>query len=362
MTGGAATGGDAAGGAATGGAASGGAATGGSASGGDVGAGGSGGQDATGGSSSGGSGAGTSSPFCKSFDNGSGTTQPCYVGNDGAAHCIADDGSTTTLSEVSGSVINSSGKNFSTEACAVDAAGAVFCGQYGSMTEWLSSGASQVSGSLTGQCALVNGGVTCSGVEGPESPSIPGTVDQIRCFYHGCCAGTDEGKMYCWGDTAAVGGSGTDPVEIPLPDGKKLVQLGPGQDHLCALVEGGQVQCWGQDWNAQIGGTTNSSGNTTTGETLVASGAVAVAAGQFHTCVALSDGTVECVSASQSEGAGLDMGTLTLVSGVSSAVALSAGKHYTCALLADSSIQCWGRIGGGTTPIVVSGPPAASCD
>ncbi len=362
-------GGGASGGTSAGGSGAGAQNSGGSSAGGNTG--GSGGSGETGGSSGSGSGGdgsggggnqGTTSGRCRSFDNGSGTTQPCYVGDDGVAYCIADDGSTTALSGIPGSAVNATGQNFTTAACAVNDSGAVYCGQYESMSEWIASGATQVSGSLNGQCALVGGAVQCSGVEGPDAPTLPSAVTQISCYYHGCCAATDDGKMYCWGDTAAFGETTTDPVEVPLPAGKNIVDLGPGQDHICALVDGGQVQCWGQDWNAQLGGLTSGGTNTSDGVTLVESGAVAVAAGQFHTCVAFEDGHVECTSANQTEGAGLDMGELSPVSGISTAVALSAGKHYSCALLADSSIKCWGRIGGGTTPVDVTGPAAAACD
>lgn len=299
------------------------------------------------------------SGFCKSFANGSGSTQPCYVGNDGVAYCIADDGTTTALSALPGTAVNATGQNFTTAACAVNDAGAIYCGQYGSMSSVVASGATQVSGSLTGWCALVDGAVKCSGVDGGDAPAVPGTVNQLGCFYHGCCAATTEGKMYCWGDTAALGTPGSAVKEVALPAGKKAIQLGPGQDHICVLLDGGQVQCWGQDWNKQLGGLGES---TTTGQTLAASGAIAVVGGQFHTCIAYDDGTVQCSSGGQSEGAGLDAGMLSPVTGITSAVALSAGKHYTCALLSEGDIKCWGRIGGGATPIDVTGPPAAACN
>lgn len=304
------------------------------------------------------------SGYCRAFANGSGTTQPCYVGNDDVAYCIKDDGSTTALSGLPGAAVNVTGQNFTEAACAVNDVGAVYCGQYanlGADPAWIEDGATQVSGSLNGQCALVAGGIQCSGVT-VDNPTLPsGTPTQIACYYHGCCALNDAGQMFCWGDTQMFGGTAESPVMQPtVPDGKKVLQLGPGQDHGCALLEGGQVQCWGADWNSQLGGLGE---NKTTGQTLAPSGAIAVASGQFHTCIAYDDGTVQCTSLGQTEGAGLDAGSLTEVSGVTGAIALSAGKHYTCALIDDGSIQCWGRIGGGTTtPIQVSGPPAAPCD
>ncbi|WP_433930728.1 hypothetical protein AB3662_42135 [Sorangium cellulosum] len=128
---------------------------------------------------------------------------------------------------------------------------------------------------------------------------------------------------------------------------------------MCAVFDGGKVQCWGQDWNKQLGGLGASSDP---GVTLVESGAIAVVGGQFHTCVLLGTGQVQCSSGGQSEGAGLDMGRLTPVAGISTAVALSAGKHYSCARLADASVQCWGAISHSATPATINGLRTRDCD
>jgi alpha-tubulin suppressor-like RCC1 family protein len=187
---------------------------------------------------------------------------------------------------------------------------------------------------------------------------------QVACYYHGCCAVTDAAKLYCWGENnGGMHGTG-DQTNHPTPTSPKTVPgkalyAGPGQDHMCAVFEGGKVQCWGQDWNKQLGGLGASSDP---GVTLVASGAAAVVGGQFHTCVLMASGQVQCSSMGQSEGAGLDKGQLTPVAGISNAVALSAGKHYTCALLANASVQCWGSISHGATPAAISGLTARACD
>jgi hypothetical protein len=126
---------------------------------------------------------------------------------------------------------------------------------------------------------------------------------------------------------------------------------------MCAVFEGGKVQCWGQDWNAQLGGLGASNDP---GVTLVTSGATAVVGGQFHTCVLLATGSVQCTSSNQSEGAGLDKGKLTDV-GIADATALSAGKHYTCARLRSGSVKCWGNIAGGATPVDIAGLTTRAC-
>ncbi|WP_437811492.1 RCC1 domain-containing protein [Sorangium sp. So ce1078] len=264
-------------------------------------------------------------------------------------------------------VVQVSGKGFTEEACVVLGTGAVHCGRHTmiSRTPVVASGATMVSGGLNHACALVGGAVKCWGGDVPADVSFSGEAAvQVACYYHGCCAVTDAGKLYCWGEnnggmhgTGTSGGTGG-PVSPRTVPGKALY-AGPGQDHMCAVFEGGKVQCWGQDWNRQLGGLGASSDP---GVTLVESGAVAVVGGQFHTCVLLSSGQVQCSSLGQSEGAGLDMGQLTAVAGISNATALSAGKHYSCARLADATVKCWGAISHGATPAAISGLTTRDCD
>jgi Regulator of chromosome condensation (RCC1) repeat len=124
------------------------------------------------------------------------------------------------------------------------------------------------------------------------------------------------------------------------------------------VFEGGKVQCWGEDWNKQLGGF---GASVDPGVTLVASGAAAVVGGQFHTCVLMQDGTVRCSSANQTEGAGQDKGMLAVVPGITGATALATGKHYSCARLANGSVSCWGTVSGSATPATITGLTTAAC-
>lgn len=356
---------------------------------------GSGGSLATGGSDSGSGGAGTggtsgsagagasagtggsagnptsSSAACAGLNNGSGTTIPCATTQDGKAVCFSSESPVvltyTDGTEVTG-VAQVTAKGFTEEACVLLDTGAVHCGRHnGISTTPQVTGASMVSGGLEHACAIVGGSVTCWGSASFTGEySVSGeTPTQVACYYHGCCMVTDAGGLYCWGENnggmhGTVDGASTHAMPVaPATLPGEAVYVGPGQDHLCAVFDGGQVQCWGQDWNKQLGGL---GASMDPGVTLVESGAVAVVGGQFHTCVLLSDGTVQCTSQSQSEGAGLDQGQFTAVAGISNAVALSAGKHYSCARLADGSVQCWGTVGDGATPVAITGLVTRACD
>lgn len=148
-----------------------------------------------------------------------------------------------------GTIVSVSGWDYTTRACAVNDSGAVYCGDYGSMTEWVASATTQVSGLANGQCAIVNGSVQCSSVSVPETVNTDdGSVTLLGCYSDGCCAATDAPALYCWGDTVEkFGVDSAEPHEVTLPFGKQVLQVGAGQVHVCALLEGGQVQCFGQD-------------------------------------------------------------------------------------------------------------------
>lgn len=323
----------------------------------------------SGGSESGTGGTGSnSSGSCRSFSNGASGSNPCYVGTDGKAHCIVNDASTVTMSEVPGTAVSASGWDFTTRACVVSDAGAVYCGDYGALTEWIPSGATQVSGMADGHCAVVAGEVLCETKDTALETIDTGAnaVELIGCFAFGCCAATVAQELVCWGNTfAALGTESTDPVLVALPEGKGVLQIAAAQNHICALLDGGQVQCWGQDWNGQLGGL---GVDTVSGKTLEASNAVGVATGQFHTCIAYQDGTVRCAGEAGVHGAGQNSKTLALVPGIDSAVAITGGRYASCALSADGSVSCWGDFGSNvagenetTQPLAVTGEKGSVC-
>ena len=180
------------------------------------------------------------------------------------------------------------------------------------------------------------------------------------------CAILDDGSISCWGNNyyGQLGdGTNTDrntPTSISFPEiyftfERQAVKISVGESHTCAVLDNGSVSCWGLGSSGQLGtgylGWGNPSQTSSFGTDRTA---VAISAGDYHTCVILDNGSVSCWGANGG-GQGGDgtttnqhTPTLTVSLGASrTAVAISAGDIQTCAILDDGSVSCWGSNGAG---------------
>ncbi len=123
------------------------------------------------------------------------------------------------------------------------------------------------------------------------------------------------------------------------------IAVAAGAAHSCAILEGGDVYCWGENGDLQLG----SSGESSAAPRQVAgvSGAVELAAGDRHSCATLVDsGAVVCWGANDRGQLGTGATGASALPGdrVDSEVArsLSAGGEHTCAIDDDTNVWCWG--------------------
>jgi len=199
------------------------------------------------------------------------------------------------------------------------------------------------------------------------------------------CAVTDSGTVRCWGNNDfGQLGNGTHATSSTPTQVSGLVgvqQVAGGAQHACALRHGGTIWCWGFNANGELGNDDLALLPQLTPVQVVGlSGATALAAGSYHNCAILADGSVSCWG---SDGMGqLGDGnpgdytiTPTPVVGITPAnpaIALAAGEFHTCAVLADHTVSCWGhngsgQLGDGTTtdrslPTPVVGLPTPVAD
>ncbi len=237
-----------------------------------------------------------------------------------------------------------------------------------------------------------------------ESPASAGPVDlgagamAINAAVDHTCAILDAGQVRCWGegDYGRLGYGGTEDIgDTEDPDSVGPVDLGAGRtavaisaenDHTCAILDTGQVRCWGYGGDGELGyGNTDDIGDEP-GETPGGFGpvdlgagrtAVAIAAGSAHTCAILDTGQVRCwgygglgqLGYGNTENIGDgetpgSVGPVDLGAG-RTAVAISAGQSHTCAILDTGEVLCWGygasgRLGYGNTENIGDGETPGS--
>ena len=84
------------------------------------------------------------------------------------------------------------------------------------------------------------------------------------------CAILDNGELKCWGwdseGQLGDGGGGSNTwapssTAINLGTGRTAVAVSAGNQHTCAILDNGELKCWGWDYYGQLGDGLGNSGN-----------------------------------------------------------------------------------------------------
>lgn len=179
---------------------------------------------------------------------------------------------------------------------------------------------------------------------------VPG-VSQIDAGYNFNCMVLVDNTIRCWGmnDGSELGdGTGnSSAIPVVVKNINNAVSVSAGGNHACAVLSDKTIKCWGNNYSGQggIGTLYNTIPNPS--QTSGITTAVAVSAGRFHTCAVLENGNVLCWGDNTFGQIGvgsssINFSTPQLVTLPSKTVALAAGNYHTCALMDTGSIQCWG--------------------
>ncbi|MFT5432143.1 MAG: alpha-tubulin suppressor-like RCC1 family protein, partial [Myxococcota bacterium] len=184
------------------------------------------------------------------------------------------------------------------------------------------------------------------------------------------CALIDGGQVWCWGrGSQGQLGDGAD-VDSPTPTQVLLteaaVDVQCGEDFACALLQTGQVACWGWNTDGQIGSGSDESDAPTPQLVVGVDNAVSVSAGARHACVVTEDAHALCwgdgLSGQLGNGLRFDSDVPVRVApgiaGLWRFQSIVAGGLQTCAVEADSGhVACWGSNSDGA-----GGQPTAALE
>jgi alpha-tubulin suppressor-like RCC1 family protein len=194
--------------------------------------------------------------------------------------------------------------------------------------------------------------------------------------------GTSSGPQTC------VNGNACSKTPVQVSSITSVTQIAAGGGHTCALLSGGGVDCWGLNADGELGtgsstGPSSCSGqpcSTTPVPVSMITNANAIRAhlGE-QTCALLVGGQLDCwgdnafgqlgvgtTSGPGSCAGGRACSTAPVVVSIGGTAAqVTVGKFFVCAQLSDNSAKCWGdnfwgELGDGTTsesdvPVAVSG-------
>jgi alpha-tubulin suppressor-like RCC1 family protein len=181
---------------------------------------------------------------------------------------------------------------------------------------------------------------------------------------------TTLGAAKCWGD----GGGGTlgdgkwqsstRPVTVSgLSSG--VVDISAGDHHTCAVLNTGAARCWGYGGHGELGdGLASGSGVPVTPVGLTAN-VVQIGAGEQHTCARMNGGGIKCwgdnywgqLATGNQTWSSVPVNTVAMGG---SAAQLTVGGNGNCILTAGGGVQCWGirsLVGDGTDVCYNGVPP-----
>jgi len=243
--------------------------------------------------------------------------------------------------------------------------------------------ATQVAAGTSHTCALTtSGGVQCWGDntygqlgDGTTTDSLvpvnvtglTSGVSWITAGANHTCALTNSGVLKCWGDNQ-YGQLGVDqptlsasstPLDVANLSSAPTAATA-GANHTCALVDTGDLACWGLNDSGQLGDGTTTNQYAPTAVTGLDDLVMAVDAGSQHTCANTSGG-VYCWGSNADGQLGVGSSTpassstpLEVTGLPAAASAISLGGYHTCAITTEGAGYCWGRntdgqLGNGST-------------
>lgn len=172
------------------------------------------------------------------------------------------------------------------------------------------------------------------------------------------CWGLNNSGQLGQGNTTQVGDNAGE-TTVPVPAIGNATAIAAGNSHACAIVNGQFIRCWGRNTEGELGQGNTVNVGTSAGDVPVlvdlgpAVTASAITGGFGHTCAITGTGQVRCWgynsdgqlgqgnTATVGDNAGEHPVGVNLGPG-RTALAVSAGDLHTCAITDLGTVLCWG--------------------
>jgi alpha-tubulin suppressor-like RCC1 family protein len=192
------------------------------------------------------------------------------------------------------------------------------------------------------------------------SPAVSGAAGTI--FRGHMCVVMASGQVACWGnnDNGQIGDGTLSPRARPtvLAAPTMVREVGLGINHSCALLMDGTAQCWGDGLDGALGNMSTTDSNIPV-PVMGLTGATRIAVGGDSACAIVTGNQVRCWGDNDNGQLGIATTAdsnvaAAAITGLTDVVELAAGADHFCARLMDGTVRCWGdndngQLGVGTT-------------
>ncbi len=205
-------------------------------------------------------------------------------------------------------------------------------------------------------------GSTYGSVDSPAYPVASlGNVKKVSAGNKHACALLETGEIWCWGDTQSVTALGdgvtttTSQIPVQVTGNKDYVDVSAGYNHTCAVRQNGEAWCWGGGTGGQLGNAANSNSAIPVKVSTV-NNFLQIDANLYQpsTCGVTKSGSAYCWGTETANGNfanGATSGVQNTPSAVTTTVndiaQISAGPNTTCVLRHNGQIWCAGNQTGG---------------
>jgi alpha-tubulin suppressor-like RCC1 family protein len=208
---------------------------------------------------------------------------------------------------------------------------------------------------LNNQGELGDGRTSASSTSaGPVLVKNLSDVKQISVGWTNSCALLASGSVMCWGNNSE-GQLGTGNVKQSSSPVRVLgltnaTQVAVGNEDSCALLTNGSVECWGSGSSGQLGNGTFSANSLLPVVVQGITTATEISLGDSSACALLSSGSLNCwgndfedqLGNFEAAAGGESNSSPVVVAQISNATSVASGGQTSCALISPPSLACWG--------------------